>query len=437
MNIPHNIEAEESILCACLNDPQAAAMAMSALNADSFYSKQNAVVFRAIMLLSSQCRPTDIVSVASELTRTRTINDAGGVSRLSGISDGIGSSRTVKAHCHLVREAYKARVAIDEARYLIERLSNGESFKDVAGHHLSALSRLASTGRAKPQTMAEITPAVMEQLREICENGKPLGISTGFSDIDRRLSGMARKDLLIVAARPSMGKTVFGMQIAMAVAKQGLKVMFFSMEMGNEQLVTRSLSSRSGVSGDVLRKGYLNDSTWPKVEAAERELAALPMVLVDAPALSISELQAIARAEHAKGELGLIVADYLQLSRADVGKSGNREREISIISSGLKGMAKELNIPVVALSQLNRSLENRTDKRPQLSDLRESGAIEQDADVVMFIYRDEVYNKGDDNPNKGIAEIITAKQRNGPTGTDKLLFQGEFSRFVDFYRGEI
>lgn len=434
---PHSIEAEEAIICACLNDPQAQPIAMGAVKAEEFYTSKCRLTFEAITRISRRGETVDLVSVVSDMGRAKTLEQVGGPAAISAIVEGIGSHRTIKGHCRIVRELHRSRAAIQEARLLIERLAGGERFGDVAGAHLSAISQLATVGRSKPRTMAEITPVVMQHLREVSEHGKPFGLSTGFADLDRRLCGFAKKDLIVVAARPSMGKTVLGMQFGMHAAQNGNKVLFYSLEMGSEQIVTRAMSAQAQVSGDVMRKGYLNASTWPRLERAQQELDQLPFVLVDTPALSISEMQAIARVEHAKSPLGMIVADYLQLSRAELsGKNANREREIALISSGLKSLAKELDVPVIALSQLNRSLENRTDKRPQLADLRESGAIEQDADVVMFIYRDEVYNRGDDNPNKGIAEIITAKQRNGPTGTDRLRFSGETSTFYDLYREE-
>lgn len=436
MNIPHNAEAESAIICACLVDPAAAAIAVASVRSDFFYLPRHRVIFDSILRVFNAGNPVDAVSAASDLMSTGKINEAGGPSFVASLMDGIGSHRTVKHHCAIVHEKYLSRGAIEEARRLIEGLSSGDSFRDVVGGHLSKVSALAiGSGKSKPKSFAEITPGVMAQLEAVSSGEKTFGIPTGFTDIDRRICGLSKKDLIIVAARPSMGKTVFGMQIGINAAKDGHRVLVFSLEMGNEALVARALSSDSRVSGDVMRKGNLNDYSWEKLRAAQKRLDALPVVINDQPSLSISEVRAIARVEHAKSPLGMVIVDYLQLSQADVGKGGNREREVSAISSGLKGIAKELDVPVVALSQLNRSLDSRTDKRPMMSDLRESGAIEQDADVIMFIYRDEVYNRSEDNPNRGIAEIIIGKQRNGSTGTERLCFQGEFSRFDNLISG--
>jgi len=322
------------------------------------------------------------------------------------------------------------------ASSMLEECFAGQPVRDLMDLFSSGITALDGVERGKPDTLAEITPRVMAKIEDISLHGASYGISTGFVDLDRRLSGLAKQDLIIIAARPGMGKTVLAVDVALNVAKQNKNVLIFSLEMSKEQLCTRMLSSKAQVSGDAIRSGYLNDATFPKMYRAKGMLDGLPVTIIDNPGLSITEIRSYAKMQHMKRPVDLVVVDYMQLSNAAVGKGGNREREISMISSGLKGLAKELDIPVIGLSQLNRGLEARSDKRPMLSDLRESGAIEQDADVVLFIYRDEVYNPGPDNPLAGLAEIIVAKQRNGPTGKVKLAFQGEFSSFQSYTQEE-
>jgi replicative DNA helicase len=262
------------------------------------------------------------------------------------------------------------------------------------------------------------------------------GVATGFDKLDDITSGLQNSDLIIVAGRPSMGKTAFALNIAQyAALEMGVPVAIFSLEMAKEQLATRMLAAEARVDSQRLRKGFLGETDWPKLTTAAGRLSEAPIYIDDTPAISVIEMKAKARRLKAEFGLGLVVIDYLQLMRGGAYKD-SREQEISEISRSLKALAKELTLPVIALSQLNRKVEDRTSRRPQMADLRESGAIEQDADVIAFIYRDEVYNRSDDNPDKGIAEIIIGKQRNGPTGTVKLAFQEKYTRFENLARGE-
>lgn len=424
---PHSLEAEQAILGACLSFPETVAFSLARISSDDFYDNRHKIIFSAVAHLANTGRNIDPITVVEQIGAK--IQTAGGVSYIASLQDVAIGPSFARQHCMIVKEKAQARKAIALAASVQEACFRGDSIKGILDDFSTGFISIAGKDKGHPETLAQITPRTVEGLKKASLSGVPFGISTGFIDLDRRLAGLAKKDLVVIAARPSMGKTVLGVDIGINVAAQGKHVLMFSLEMSKEQIVTRILSNKASVSGDTLRHGGLNDYSLPKIDHAARLISSLPVTIIDDPGLSISEIRAMAKTQHIQNKLGMVLVDYMQLSNA---KAQSREREISEISSGLKGMAKELDLPVVALSQLNRSLEGRTDKRPMLSDLRESGSIEQDSDVVMFIYRDEVYNKDANNPNKGIAEIITAKQRNGPTGIDRLLFQGEFSRFVNY-----
>jgi replicative DNA helicase len=426
---PHSLEAEQSILAACMLHKESVLAAIEHLSPEDFYDNRHIATYSAILSLFNTGRNVDLVSVAESLTSES--KAVVGLSYLAGLTDALISKSSVKEHCRIVKDKSTARRAIDLATKTLDACYRGDKVEFIVEDLSTGVMNLAGKDKGKPETLADITPRAMERIERVSLYGQQFGLSTGFIDIDRRLAGLSNGDLIIIAARPSMGKTVFGVDIALNIAAQKVPVLMFSLEMSKEQIATRALSNKSTISGDTIRHGGLNENTWPKLQVARAYLDSLPMTIVDNPGLSITEIRSISKSQHLKSGLGLILVDYMQLARA---QAQSREREISEISSGLKGIAKEFGIPVIALSQLNRSLESRDDKRPRLSDLRESGSIEQDADVVMFIYRDEVYDRSPDNPRRGIAEIITAKQRNGPTGKDELIFQGEFSRFQNFKR---
>lgn len=425
---PHSIEAEQMVLGFCLLNPEAVHVAVANLIPDDFYDNRHITIFSEILKLHNSGRNVDLVLVANEIGEDglKTIG-----AYLGQLADVIPMPSATIDHCRTIKDKSIARRVIEVAMMAQDACYRGDSSKLILEKLSDGLLNLVGKDRGKPETLAQITPRVMTRIENTSLYGKPYGLPTGFTDIDRRLSGLSKKDLIIIAARPAMGKTVFAVDIALNVAGQGVPVLMFSLEMSKEQIVTRAISRCSNVSGGSIREGSLNEMTWPRVNTARKFLDALPMTIIDDPGLSINEIRSYAKTQHMRNRLGLIVVDYMQLSKA---KAQSREREVSEISAGLKGIAKELDLPVIALSQLNRSLEARSDKRPTLADLRESGSIEQDADVVLMIYRDEVYNPAPGNPRKGIAEIITAKQRNGPTGRDELCFQGEFSRFLDYQR---
>lgn len=429
---PQSIQTEETILGSCLLHAKAVNIAVQTLKADDFYSPANGVVFGAIFDLFNSGSQVDQITVCERIAQQGRAEMAGGLARVSSLTQTALGWQTIKDHCRIVKEKSVARKAIALASSMLESCYAGEPVRYVMDQFSAGFTALSGADRGKAESLAEITPRVMEHIENISLNGASYGLPTGFTDLDRRLSGMAKQDLIVIAARPAMGKTVLAVDIALNVAKQNKNVLMFSLEMSKEQICTRMLSNKAKVSGDAIRNGYLNDESFPRMRHAKGLLDALSVHIIDNPGLSITEIRSLSKLQHMKRPLDLIVVDYMQLSNAATGKSGNREREISMISGGLKGIAKELDIPVIALSQLNRGVDARTEKRPMLSDLRESGSIEQDADVVMFIYRDEVYNQSPDNPLRGIAEIITAKQRNGSTGKNKLIFQGEFSSFQNY-----
>jgi replicative DNA helicase len=426
---PHSLEAEQSILAACMLHQESVLTAIEHLSPEDFYDNRHIATYSAILSLFNSGRNVDLVSVAESLTGESRATV--GLSYLAGLTDALISRSSVKEHCRIVKEKSTARSAIDLASKTLDACYRGDKIEFIVEDLSSGVMNLVGKDKGKPETLAEILPRTVERIERVSLHGQQFGLSTGLPDLDRKLAGLSNGDLIIIAARPAMGKTVFGVDIALNVAAQQVPVLMFSLEMSKEQIATRILSSKSTISGDTMRHGGLNDSTWPRLQVARAYLESLPLTIVDNPGLSITEIRSIAKNQHIKGGLGMILVDYMQLARA---QAQSREREISEISSGLKGLAKEFGIPVVALSQLNRSLESREDKKPRLADLRESGSIEQDADVVMFIYRDEVYDKSPDNPRKGMAEIIIAKQRNGPTGKVDMVFQGEFSRFQSFQR---
>lgn len=419
---PHNDEAEKNILGSMLLSQEAAAIAISQISPDHFYTPANAAVMEAAVELFRKGESVDLVTVANWITEHKRENMVG-ISYLSSLTDTIPSVAGISGKCKIVKEKAKSRSLIELASNAVGRCFASEPIDEVVSDFGAGFFQVAAEGREAAK-IGDVMPDILEKIAETQRSGNIGGLSTGFEALDKRLNGLSRTDLIILAARPSMGKTCLAVNIAENIAERGHKIMVFSLEMGREQLGKRMLSSLSLVSSEAIRKGHIHDDQWGQLTRAAGKISAMNMVIDDTPGLSITELTARAKVEHLRGEISLVVVDYLQLMTA---KAGNREQEISAISRGLKGLAKSMNVPVLALSQLNRSLESRADKRPMLSDLRESGAIEQDADIIMFIYRDEQYNP--ESPAKGFAEIITAKQRNGATGVDKLIFRGEYSRF--------
>ena len=436
---PHSIEAEQAVLGGLMLDNNAWDQVADRVSERDFYRHDHRQIFRAIGNLADRSQPFDVVTMSEWLENNGLIEEAGGMAYLGTLAKDTPSAANIAAYADIVREKSVLRQLIQVGTEIAEKGFNpqGEGSKALLDEAEKRVFQIAEQGARNSQGFADMRSLLklaVERIEILHEQDDPItGVATGFDDLDEKTSGLQAGDLIIVAGRPSMGKTTFSMNIAeYAAVKSGKPVAVFSMEMPGEQLTNRMLSSMGRIDQHRLRTGNLEDDDWPRLTSAVGMLSEVPMFIDDTPALTPTELRARARRlyrEH--GELGLIVIDYLQLMQGGGGSSSeNRAAEISEISRSLKALAKELSVPIIALSQLNRSLEQRPNKRPVMSDLRESGAIEQDADVIIFIYRDEVYNE--DSPDKGTAEIIIAKQRNGPIGTTRLTFLGKYTRFENF-----
>jgi replicative DNA helicase len=392
------------------------------------------MMFRTRQKLIDQGRPIDVVTLSEELDRTGELERAGGLEYLVDLARNTPSTSNIRAYSEIVRDRALLRQMISISTEISDSsfFPDGRSADEVLNEAESKIFQIAENrpSQSGPQSVNPLLKAAVERIDELFSNGDALtGLTTGFDDLNERTGGLQSSDLIIVAARPSMGKTTFAMNLVEnALMGDDKPILVFSLEMPAAQLMTRMLSSLGRINQTRVRNGQLEDDDWPKLTAAVNMLKNKPLYIDDQPGISPNEMRTRARRivrEH--GEIGMIMVDYLQLMQIKTGKSEGRTAEISEISRSLKALAKEMNCPVVALSQLNRSLEQRPNKRPVNSDLRESGAIEQDADVIMFIYRDEVYNE--DSPEKGVAEIIIGKQRNGPIGTTRLAFIGKYTRF--------
>ena len=436
---PHSIEAEQSVLGGLLLDNAAWDRIADFINADDFYRYDHRLIFQTIIKLVNGSRPADVITVFEALNGLGRSEEVGGIAYLNALAQNTPSAANIRRYAEIVRDRGVLRKLITVADEISGSAFNpqGKEVKQMLDEAESKIFAIAEEGARGTQGFQDIQPLlkqVVERIDELYsrENQDDItGVSTGFADLDKMTSGLQPGDLIIVAGRPSMGKTAFSVNIGENVAiDSGLPVAIFSMEMGGTQLAMRMLGSVGRLDQHRLRTGRLNDEDWPRLTHAIQKMNDAQLYIDETPALSSIELRARARRLSRQcGKLGLIVIDYLQLMSGN--SSGeNRATEISEISRNLKGLAKELNCPVIALSQLNRSLEQRPNKRPIMSDLRESGAIEQDADVILFIYRDQVYNP--DSPDKGTAEIIIGKQRNGPIGSVRLTFAGEYTKFENY-----
>ncbi len=434
---PHSNEAEQSVLGGLMIDNHSWDTIADAVSEADYYRQDHRLIFRALSYLANRGEPLDIVTVSEWLERHNELDKIGGISYLSTLAENTPSAANIKAYATIVRERSVLRQLIRISSEIGENAFNTEGrssseILDLAEQKVFQISESNARGRQGFQSITHLLPKVVERIDELYESGGNItGLSTGFKDLDGMTSGLQPADLVIVAGRPSMGKTSFAMNLAENIAMSGKNkaVAIFSMEMPAEQLVLRILSSLGRVDQSKVRSGKLDEDDWPRLTSTMNLLNEAPLFIDDTPALTPTELRSRARRLTREHDLGLIVIDYLQLMQV-AGSKENRTNEISEISRSLKALAKELNVPVIALSQLNRSLEQRPNKRPVMSDLRESGAIEQDADLIMFIYRDEVYNE--ETPDKGVAEIIIGKQRNGPIGSVRLTFLGQYTRFENF-----
>ncbi len=436
---PQNVEAELSVLGGVLVDPEALNKIVDIIDSEDFYREDHRTIYQVFLDLYEKNEPIDLVTVSSLARDKGLIEKIGGVANLSRIADAMPTSANITQYAKLVREKALLRNLMRTATEIVERGyqvdTDVDNFIDDAEQLIFEISE-----KKYKQSFYAIKDLVMENVKVIerlCEKKQAItGVATGFTELDRMTGGFQRSDLIIVAGRPSMGKTALCLNIAQNVALMngGAPVGIFSLEMSKEQLVMRLLSSEAEIEFSKLRSGMVRDDEWQSLGAAAGRLYTAPVYIDDTPALSVLELRARARRLKKEHGVDLLVIDYLQLMRGRSSGPDRREQEISEISRSLKALAKELNVPVIAISQLNRMVEQREDKRPRLADLRESGAIEQDADVILFIYRDEVYNRNSER--KGVAEIIIGKQRNGPTGEIETAFQAAYTTFKNLYSAD-
>lgn len=435
---PHSVEAEQSVLGGLMLEGKAWDNVADKVREDDFYRHEHRLIFRAVARLVEQSKPVDVLTVSETLRDLHELEQVGGDVYLFELANNTPSAANISAYADIVRERSVLRKLISAASGIAENAFNSQGrsiteLLDIAERSVFAIADHGGTGSG-PRNIKDYLASTMDRIDTLFHSNNAItGMPTGYHDFDEMTSGLQGSDLVIIAGRPSMGKTTFAMNIAEHVAiKSQVPVLIFSMEMPGDAIVMRLLSSLCRIDQLRIRTGKLNDEDWPRISSTVSMLSEAKLYIDDTPALSPAEMRARARRlakEH--GQLGLIVVDYLQLMQVP-GHNENRTAEISEISRSLKGLAKELNVPVIALSQLNRGLEQRADKRPVMSDLRESGAIEQDADLIVFIYRDEVYNEA--SPDKGTAEIIIAKQRNGPIGKTRLTFMGQYTCFENFIR---
>jgi len=434
---PHSVEAEQSVLGGLLLDEQAWDRVADILRKEDFYRHDHQLIFDAIGQLVEQNRPPDIVTTGEILERQGLLEEAGGTAYLANLANTTPTSANIAHYARAVRERSVLRALIQAAGGISEDAFHpGEhsvsEILDQAEQRIFRIADQSNQNRGGFAPIRELLREGVERLDELFQRDDPItGLPTGFSDLDDKTSGLQDSDLIVIAGRPSMGKTSFVLNMAETVClQQGAPVAVFSLEMPREQLTMRLLASRARIDAHKMRNGKLHDDDWPKLTKAVGELSEAPLYIDDTPSLGPIEMRSRCRRLKREQGLGLVVVDYLQLMHG-AGDAENRATEISEISRALKALSRELDVPVLALSQLNRSLEQRQDKRPMMSDLRESGAIEQDADVIMFIYRDEVYHP--DNPEtQGVAELIIAKQRNGPTGKVRLTFLDQYTRFESY-----
>lgn len=434
--LPHNIEAEQSVIGAMIMDREAIVVASEIVTAQDFYSKQCGTLFEAMVELNDEGKPVDLVTLQDRLKEKDVPPEVNSLEFIRDLITAVPTSANIKYYANIVADKAVLRRLIKLNEEIANTCYVGRESLDViledTEKRVFNLVQRRNTGEFVP--IRQVVMNAMDQIERASKNkGNVTGIATGFIDLDYRTAGMQPSDLVLIAARPSMGKTAFVLNIAQHVAfKLNQTVAIFSLEMSKEQLVNRLFSLESKVDAQKLRTGNLSDNDWEKLIETAGIIGKSNLIIDDTPGISISELRSKCRKYKLEHGLKMIIIDYLQLMSGSGGRSDSRQQEISDISRSLKALARELSVPVLALSQLSRAVEQRPDHRPMLSDLRESGAIEQDADVVMFIYRDDYYNK--DTEKKGIAEIIVAKQRNGPIGTVELVWLPEYTKFANMQK---
>lgn len=433
---PQNIEAEQAVIGAIFLEPTALTLASEILIPEDFYRAAHQKIFNAMLKLNDSGKAVDLITVTEELAATKILEDIGGVSYLSEVAGSVPTAANIEYYAHIVGEKALLRKLIRTATGIAQdgysREDEVESLLSEAEKSIMEVAQRRNAGAF--HNIKDVLVRTYDNIETLHQRtGDVTGIPTGFAELDRMTAGFQRNDLIIVGARPSVGKTAFALNIAQNVAvKSGENVAIFSLEMGAEQLVMRMLCAEGNIDAQRLRTGSLTDEDWGKLTMAMGSLSNAGIFIDDTPGVRISDLQAKCRRLKQEHGLGMILIDYLQLILGSGRGGENRQQEVSEISRSLKQLARELQVPVIALSQLSRGVEQRQDKRPMMSDIRESGSIEQDADIVAFLYRDDYYDK--ESENKNIIEIIIAKQRNGPTGTVSLAFVKEYNKFVNLER---
>ena len=427
---PHDIEAEQAILSSMFIDREAVAAAMELLSSDSFYRPDHQLIFESAMELYSAGKPIDIITVKSRLEEKGVFEQVGGIAYMAQIASAVGSSVNARHYAQIVEQKAVLRRLIKTTTEISQECYDGKTNLNTIMENAEKGIFDIMNGRTSGEMshIRDVTVSAFEKIEDIYKNkGKLTGVPTGFVDFDAKTAGLQRSDLVLLAARPSMGKTAFALNIAQnAAIRHNVPVAIFSLEMSKEQLVNRMLCSEAMIDAQKMRTGELMDEDWPKLIQAMGPLSQADIYIDDTPGVTPMDIRSKCRKMKLEKGLGLILIDYLQLMSGD-GKIESRQQEISAISRSLKAIAREMDAPVIALSQLSRACEQRSDHRPMLSDLRESGAIEQDADVVAFLYRDEYYFPETEAKNQ--AELIIAKQRNGPTGTVNLAWLGQYTKF--------
>jgi replicative DNA helicase len=434
---PHSLEAEQAVLGGLMLDNEAWDQVADRISESDFYRLDHRTIYRTMSDLVLQSKPLDIITVSEFLERSKDLESVGGFAYLGGLAKNTPSAANIAAYADIVRERSVLRQLVEVGSNITESAFDPKGrpsieLLDDAERKVFAIAEKGGHGNVGPVMISEVLARAVDRIDALFQANSPItGITSGFNDFDRLTAGLQPADLIIVAGRPSMGKTMFAMNIAEhAAIKHENTVLIFSMEMPAESLAMRMLASLGRIEQQRIRSGQLHEDDWPRLTSAISMMSSKKLLIDDSGGLSPFEVRAKARrVARTHGDLGLIVIDYLQLMRVP-GHHEHRASEISEISRSLKSLAKELHVPIIVISQLNRGLEQRPEKRPMMSDLRESGAIEQDADLITFIYRDEVYNK--DSLDKGTAEIIIGKQRNGPTGTVRLTCLGHYSRFENY-----
>lgn len=429
---PHSLEAEQSVLGAMILDKEAINTAIEIIRPNDFYKEANKEIFESILILFNKNEPVDLITLSEELKRRGTLENTGGVTYLANLSSGVATTANTKYYCKIVEEKAILRRLIKASDEVIaksyEDSDEVNSIIETAEKNIFDITQGRNREGFSP--ISEVLLSSFSQIEERAANqGALTGLTTGFTDLDHKISGLQKADLILLAARPSMGKTAFGINIATnAALKAGAQVAIFSLEMSKEQLVQRMISATAHVDLQKIISGSLAEDEWIEIINSMSPLSQAGIYIDDTPGISLMEMKAKCRRLKIEKGLDLVMIDYLQLMQLE-GKQESRQQEISSISRGLKALAKEMECPVIALSQLSRAPELRSDHRPILSDLRESGAIEQDADIVMFLYRDEYYHE--DSELKNIGEVIIAKHRNGPTGNLELVWKGEYTKFLN------